>query len=384
MTRGVALLAALLLTSCVGPGGGSGSGPGPGGRGEPPGEPRSFAPPARPNAPVPPALAAAARAAAAQVQAHLVSGDAARRDGDLYSLDVATLLLYAARRHDAVLYDALRPAADALIVRNPEDPYTKGFVLVRTRPGARPHRSGAAEALWLARALWTGAQAFGRGSDRELALAILDGYAEHTYVLQDVWLARRAFDFPTRSFVSLSVPSAYQPDFLADVERQKPRASFRGFAERSYRLLERSATPGGLLLPMIQPEVGAGYPGAGLDLHAPNGLAPLEESCLGAEGAVGGLPQLSGRLLEFAVSRAPRDRLRAWYRVDGGAAAGETPLAPAGLACLVRIASALDDRAALDVLDPELAAELRTVARARTLPAPAGALLLAAQARGAL
>lgn len=353
---------------------------------EPAAEPRKFVEAAPPSIPVAPELAAAAKALDAEARAWLAKSAPARRDGYVYSLDVATLLLYAARRGDAELYQKLLPSAQALVLQDPDDPYTNGFVLVRTKAGVKPDVTGSAEALWLARALWAGAGAFGRSEDRALARAILDGYTKHTYVLQGVWLARRSFDFGSRSFASLSALPAYQPDFLAQAERSDGRSAWRGFAERSYGLLERTATPSGLLYPVIQPEVGATFPGAGLDVYAPNGLAPLEDSCLGAEGAVGGMPKLATSLLDFSVQRAAKGaRLRAFYSVDDGSAAGDAPLSSSGTACLSRLASALGHGEALAVLDPRLTAELQAAAgaKARAQLASAGPLLLAAQARGA-
>jgi hypothetical protein len=353
---------------------------------EPPAEPRAVAVAAPPSIPVAPELAAAAKALDAEVHGYFAKGTPARRDGYVYSLDVAALMLYAARRGDGDLYAKLLPAAQSLVLQNPDDPYTHGFVLVRTKNGAKPDTSGAGDALWLARALWAGAAAFGRDEDRTLALAILDGYTKHTYVLQGVWLARRSFDFGSRSFVSLSTVPAYQPDFLAQAERSEGRSSWRGFAERSYSLLERTATPSGLLYPMIQPEVGATYPGAGLDVYAPNGLSPLEDSCLGAEGAVGGMPKLGTSLLDFSLQRAAKGTpLRAYYSIEDGAPAADAALSAGGTACLSRLASALGHAEALAVLDPRLTAELKAAAnpKARGRLPGAGSLLLAAQARGA-
>jgi hypothetical protein len=389
MTRIACLLLPLLLSACAATGGpgavsGAEAGTSASAAAAVAAAPRAVATFAPPSTPAGPELAAAAKALDAEVHALLAGGSVARRDGYVYATDVATLLLYAAQRKDAALYEALLPAAQQLIPQDAEDPYTSGFVLLRTKNGAQPDRSGSGEALWLARALWAGAAAFDRRADRELALAILDGYAKHAYVLQGVWLARSGFDFPTRSFANLSSVPDYQPDFLAEAERHAGRAPFRGFAERSYALLERAATPSGLLYPVIQPEVGATYPGAGLEIYAPNGLTPLEDTCLGAEGAVGGMPKLASALLDFSVKSAGKGaRLRAFYSVDDGAASGEAPLSAAGTACLARLASALNHAEALAALDGRLTAELAAAAKSRSTLSSAGPLLLAAQARGA-
>jgi len=344
--------------------------------------------PVKPSIPTIPQYASAAQALDAELRKALggASPEAAlsRRDGYLYGQDVAALLLYAARRNDAELYGKLVPVALKLVQQNPDDPYTAGFVLWRAKAGQKPGSSGAAEALWMARALWTGAASFKRDEDRKLALAVLDGYAKHAYVLQGVWLARRGFDFSRRTFANLSTLPAYQPDFLAEAERSGGGKDWRGFAERSYALLERAATPSHLLLPVIQPEVGANYPGAGLEVYAPNGIAPLEDSCLGAEGAARGLPNLAAGLLDFAVAHAGKagGRLSAFYSVEDGLAAGDAPLSAGGYACLSRLASARGHAEALAVLDPRLLSEMQSAARNRSF-ATAGSLLLAAYAREA-
>ena len=133
--------------------------------------------PAAPSIPVIPQYASAAQALDAELRKALETGVPARRDGYVYGQDVAALLLYAARRGDAQLYAKLLPSALALIQQNADDPYTSGFVVWRARPGVPPAASGAAEALGMAHALWTGAASFNRNEDRQLALAILDGYA---------------------------------------------------------------------------------------------------------------------------------------------------------------------------------------------------------------
>jgi len=353
--------------------------------------------PAAPPIPVIPQYASAAQALDAELHKALAGDNPepalTRRDGFIYGQDVAALLQYAAHRNDAELYAKLLPVAQKLVQQNPDDPYTTGFVLWRAKDGQKPGSSGAAEALWMARALWSGAASFKRVEDRQLALAILDGYAKHAYVLQGVWLARRSFDFSGRTFANLSTLPAYQPDFLAEAERAPRQQNsgaggggkdWRGFAERSYALLERATTPSYLLLPVIQPEVGANYPGAGLDVYAPNGISPLEDSCHGAEGAAQGLPKLAGGLLDFAVAHAGKGggRLSAFYSVEDGLAAGDAPLSAGGYACLSRLASARGHAEALALLDPRLLSEMQSAARNRSF-ATAGPLLLAAHARGA-
>jgi hypothetical protein len=355
-----------------------------------------------PPPPPPPALAVATdlklpadyRAAAGKLDAEmrrwLATAGPVRRDGYLYALDVAPLLLYAAQRGDAELYQRLLPEARKLVVNEPADPFTRGFVVGRARPGVRPDVTGAAEALWLARALWQGATTFNRGDDRALALMVLEGYARHAYELQGVWLIRKYFAFEGRGFAGLSALASYHPDFMADLEQQVPRGEWRSFAERSYAALERARAPSGLLYPVIQPEVGATYPDLNVIAYAPNALAPLAESCAGAAGAVRGNPQLADALLDFARDgdhQTATDRLYAYFNTHTGEPAGRSELAATGYACLGWLAAARNDRRAFGDLLPGL---LRTMADVTNVPsvqtAPlqdGGLLLLTAYAAGA-
>lgn len=342
--------------------------------------------PAAPVAPATPAdaeFSAAARALDGDVRRHVAEHGLAR-DGWLHGMDVATLLLYAAQRGDAELYGRVMPAALELIQQNPDDPYTSGFVLQRTKDGARPDASGAAETLWMARALWTGASAFKRDADRALALTLLDGYARHAYTLQEVWLVRNSFDFRTRSFSGLSSLPAYHGDFLDDARRSVRGAAWSGFADKSFALIEQAVTPSGLLLPVIQPEVGATYPGTGLEIYAPNNLTSLEQSCLGAEGAARTLSKIASGVVGFAVAQARTGTLRAFYNTEDGSPDAGLPLSAAGHACLDRLAAALGRTEALAVLDPAVTSAMRALRKTRAQLPSAGPLLLAAQARGAL
>lgn len=314
----------------------------------------------------------------------------ARRDGFLYGSDLALLLLYAAERGDAELYLHLLPAARKLIVLSDDDPFARGFVLWRHKDGAGREVSGASETAGMARALWTGARAFGRDEDRALALRVLDGYARHAYELQRIWLVRKYFAFAARSFASHSVLSGYQPDFLAEAETATTgRPAWLGFAERSYALLGRAVSPMRLLYPLIQPEIGATYPGLGLDVHGPNGLTALGDSCEAADAAIRGAPALARGVLDFATDRAGHNRYgRLLNYHDGarGTAIGDAALSASGYACLGRLAAALGDQGAWDALEPQLVADLDpppTVALSSEAPLyAAGPQLRAALAAG--
>ena len=290
----------------------------------------------------------------------LKTAGAARRDGFLYGMDVAPLLLYAAERGDAALYQQLMPAARKLIVTGPEDSFARGFVLWRQKDGAKPEVSGAAETVWMAHALWAGAQAFQRDEDRALALQVLDGYARHAYELQQVWLVRKYFAFSGRTFATYSMLPGYQPDFLAEAEAAHGRSAWQGFAERSYALLERAVSPSGLLYPVIQPEIGATYPALGLDVYGPNNVVALADSCEAADAALRGLPGLARGVLDVAKGARPNrfDRLHAYYDGASGKAVGEVALSSAAYACLGRLAAAFGDQDAWERFEPRLQADM--------------------------
>lgn len=375
------LAVALLATACTA---------GPAGR------PKAVSTPAPARGEVSAALRpdAAFREAAARLDAEmrrwLGAEGPQRRDGFLYGLDVGPLLLYAAQRGDQALYQQLLPFAQQLVMNEASDPYTRGFVLWRRRNGQPPEVSGSAEALWLARALWAGAAAFGREQDRALALSVMDGYARHAFELQGYWLVRKYFAFEGRSFASLSSLLSYHPDFLALLEREAPRDAWRGFAERSTAMLERARTAHGLLKTVIQPEIAATYPDLDVLAYAPDGISALLDSCLGAEGALYGRPALAAALLDFARDgdhTVRTGRLYAYFRIRDGAPVGIAELSSAGYACLGRLAAGLDDRGAFEDFTPWLLLAMRDITRvpsAQVAPLyDGGQLLLAAYAAGA-
>jgi len=354
--------------------------------------PLAVAVPARPVEPIAPVsndVRNAAKMLDSEMRRWLKASGTLRRDRYTYGMDVAPLMLYAALRGDGALYQQLLPSARKLIVDSEDEPYTQGFVLWRHKDGVKPEVSGSSEMLWMARALWAGGNSFNRAEDRALALKILDGYARHAYELQGVWLVRKYYTFETRSFAGLSVLPNYSGDFLAEAEKQAS-GELRGFAERSYAMMGRVAAPSGLLYPVIQPEVGATYPGTGVDVYAPNGIANLEDACAGAEGAVRGVPKAGKALLAFAADRKHRNKLgqlHQYYDAESGEPIGPTVLSGPGYACLVRLAVALEDGGSLGYLGTLLQNEMQHTAEApQVLQAPlyaAGPMLLAAYAMGA-
>jgi hypothetical protein len=323
------------------------------------------------------------------VRRWLTERGAARGDGYVYGMDVAPLLLYAAQRKDAALYDRLLAAAKPLVVEG-GDEATRGFVLWRHKAGEAPEVSGATEALALARALWAGHRQFKRADDRALALRILDGYARHATTEGDTWMVRKYSAFGTKSYASLSVLPNYGPDFLDEAEAAaSPKV--RGLARRSYTLLQRAQTmPTRLLVPLVQPGINEVLPGVGVSIYAPNGVVALEDSCNAAEAAQRGVPQLARNVLDFATKADHRDangRPFAYFHRKDGRPVGATVLSSTGVACLARLAAATRDRKALDALKAALVGDLLALADSTETAAPlyaAGPLLLAADDLNAL
>jgi hypothetical protein len=315
----------------------------------------------------------------------------ARKDGSsVYALDLAPLLLYAAQRNDKELYLKILPGAQPLVLTEQSGTYTNGFVLWRRVKDLAPEISGATEAIWMARALAAGAHAFRRPADRALALHVLDGYARHAFELQNVWLVRKYYAFAGSNFASLSTPASYHADFLDAFEKDGAKGDWAGLAERSYALIERTRAPSGLLHPVIQPEVGAGFPEMGLETYAPNGVASLEDSCLGAEGVARGAPHVGNAVLDFILDGDHHRRggkLWSYYDARSGEPVGDKSLSGTGYGCLVRLAAALGRHDALRALLPPLREEMQRLYEVPQLSEAflysAGPMLLAAQAVGA-
>lgn len=316
----------------------------------------------------------------------------ARKDGKaVYATDLAPLMLFAARRGDRELYLALQAGVQPLILTEQSGVYTAGFVLWRRLQGQPPEISGAAEAMWMARALAAGAAAFDRPADRAQALRILDGYAKHAFELQGIWLVRKYFSFAGSAFASLGSLPSYHADFLDEMEKSGAKGDWRGLAERSYAAIERTRNPAGLLDPVIQPEVGAGFPDMGLETYAPDGVTPLDDSCLGAEGVARGRPRIGQAVLDFVTDgdhQRRAGRLWAYYDAASGRPVGDGSLSGTGYACLVRLAVALNRRDALAQLLPTLGEEMQRLGETPQLAEAflysAGPMLMAAHAAGAL
>jgi hypothetical protein len=329
-----------------------------------------------------PELKAAAAQLDTTVRGWLEQG-VARGDGWTYAMDVAPLMLHAAERRDAALYARLAAAAAPLVTTAADD--TDGFVLWRWKDGAAPEISGATEALWLARALTEGGKAFARPEDTALAARVLAGYARHAAEQQGTWLVRKYWSFGGRAFTSLSVLPNYQADFVAASERAVP--ALKGFGPREYNAVQRAVAPAKLLVPLVQPAVGKDFPNLNVHRYAPNNVVSLEDSCLAAEAAQRGLPEVARGVLAFTAGDGRHNedgRLFAYFHRRSGLPLGTQGLGSAGYACLGRLARSLNDRAAALALAPVLAADMAAIASAPPGQAAplygAGPLLRAAHA----
>ena len=280
------------------------------------------------------------------VRARVASGMLERTDSYVYAIDVALLMIFAAGEEDAEMYGVLRDfALEYLVVDDPEDPYTRGFVVWRYCEGLEPDASGTTEALRLAEGLWRGAEAFGDKGDREWALAILEGYARHASDDQGIWMIRNYFNLGTRAFATNTFLVDYAPDFVMEVAEATDDDALRDIAERSYALIERAQSPSGLLYAVVQPEVATLLDDDRLVIFSPNDAIQVSNSTTIAAWAVRGRPEIGRTIVAFCHERMPGLR-GAYYGRTGEVARDKRPGIEAW-ASLVRLATALgEDEAA--------------------------------------
>lgn len=268
-----------------------------------------------------------------------IRGDRIRRDdGNIYTVDVAQLMTYAALRGDEELYLELLPVVLQAQVEHQSEAYVRGFVTWRT--GGDPDASGTTEALRVVEALWRGAAAFNRSADRNAALEILDGYRRHEYVDQGIWFIRNYYNLRTRAFATNSYLVDYDPDLTAELAGQVEE--FAELARQVKALVRDAATPSGLLHELVQPELLTAMPTLKTGTFSPNNSAQVSNSCTVLERSVRTLPDLAKGLLEFAEGQ---ERLALIYDVASGIpkhaalAGGET------FSCFVRLAYRLGESA---------------------------------------
>jgi len=289
----------------------------------------------------------------ALARARVEAGMLARTDGYVYAVDVALLMIFAAGEGDEPMYAALRDfAREHLVLDDPDDAYTRGFVVWRFCEGNPPDASGTTEALRIAEGLWRGAEAFGSADDRETALLVLDGYARHAAEEQGVWMIRNYFNLGTRSFANNSFLVDYAPDFVAEVADATGRDDLAELAAHSYALIERARAPIGLLYTMVQPEVATLLDDERMVIFSPNDAIQVSNTANVAFSAVRGLPELGRDVVDFSHERMPN--LRGTYYGRTGEVARDKRPGIEAWASLVRLAVALDDDDALRAFYPFL------------------------------
>ncbi|MDE2660668.1 MAG: hypothetical protein OXI45_10685 [Acidobacteriota bacterium] len=252
------------------------------------------------------------------VRGRVLAGDLARADGFAYAVDVGELLRVASRLGDREMYAALRSfAVQRLIVDEPDDPYTRGFVLWRRTPVPTddedaPDASGTTEALRVSEGLWEGALAFGANEDRDLALTILDGYARHASDAVGLLLIRNYFNFGSRDFATNSFLVDYAPDYVARVARHTGRQDFAKLAARSYEVVRAARSPAGLIYDVFQPEMATLFDDRRTLLYSPNDIVQTSNAAAIAATVLEGAPEVASRVLAFCRDRMPGLKL-AYY-----------------------------------------------------------------------
>ncbi len=295
-----------------------------------------------------------------EVRERVLAGDFARPDGFAYAVDIGELLKVAARRNDRELADALRRFAKTrLIVDDPDDPFTRGFVVWRRtvappsapaddgaagsgagdaeeeateagKEGAAgqgtdaPDASGTTEALRVSQGLRETAAAFALPEDRALSLRILDGYARHAAEAAGLLLIRNYFNFSSRDFATNSFLVDYGPDYLARVARAEDRADLADLAARSYEVVRAAAAGNGLLYDVFQPENATLYDDERTLLHSPRDLVQTSNTASIALQAMEGAPEIAAGVLEFCRTRMPGLKL-AYYGRTGEPAREKRP-----------------------------------------------------------
>ncbi len=265
----------------------------------------------------------------------------ARDDGYAYAVDIGQLMTFAALSGDRELYDAMhKVVTDHLLVDDPDDPYTAGFVAWRYKVGEPLDASGTTEALRVAEALWIGGERFEQPKDRNLAVRILRGYARHQTIDQGQWMVRNYFNLQTRAFAPNSYLIDYDPDFVAAVAEATDDESLQRVAEQSAKLVQDAHSPAGLLHAVIQPELKTLMP-ASTPIFSPNNVELLGNVAAVAERSVRSTPADAQRVLDFAMARV-RD-LKGYYNAATGEAVENRRASVNTLAPLVRLAVKLDD-----------------------------------------
>ena len=274
----------------------------------------------------------------------------------VYTVELAQLMEHFAEAGDLEPYLKLRQfAVEHLIIDDPKESYTKGFVRWRCVPNTPPDASGTTEALRVAKALWAGHARLGRAEDRELALTILDGYARHETVDQGIWLIRNYFHFATKGFATNTFVIDYDADFVRRVaddlkasgppDRHKKMAEL---ADNSYGLMRRVVAPSGLLYDLVQPELKTMYWGLEVAAFSPNDVVQTNNACTTAATVARGDPATARRVLAFvADQQVKHGKVYQYYYGRTGERVNKWGLGAAETVAVTRLAALLGDRPAV-------------------------------------
>lgn len=283
------------------------------------------------------------------LQKLIAANDFARQNGYVYAVDVGQLMLYFANQGDLANYMGFRQLAiQHLILDDPSDPYTQGFVGWRYNPSEPLDASGTSEALLIAKGLWKGFQQFYDPLDEELTLLILDGYAKHAFVDQNIWLIRNYFNLKTRSFAPNSYLVDYDPDFLHEMSTTMNNAELTELTTLSNELIREGQTPSGLLHSIVLPELKTLYPDTDLVVFSPNDVIQFSNACAVAEKTIKTDPQLARNFLQF--TEAHLDTLMTYYYGQTNEPLMEDPARLSEWTCLVRVAAGLNEIALTEQL----------------------------------
>jgi hypothetical protein len=284
-----------------------------------------------------------------------------RADGYVWAYDAAQLMRFSAVDRDLTRYLEMRDAiVKRFVMTESTDHEARDDVAWRVRDDAPGDSSGTTEALAVADALMTGANAFGRPEDEILARRLSDAYMRHATIERNVWFVRNYYNFTTHAYATNSFIVDYLPDVLGATGNADGEA-------RSDALLDRAMGPAGLFYELIQPEVDTAFPNAGLAFFSPNAVSSISNACNVALYAVHGRPAIARRVLAFGVRHAAS--LRRFYDVRTGRTLSTENAGTPAYACLTRLAVRLGDEHAIQLLDAPLRANARTQLHDGTLDA---------------